>query len=394
LYFFFFNDTATTEIYTLSLHDALPISLSSKLPPDPDGVVANLPSKVREQYGGYTEIVYKSFWTNWKPSHPAPYKVGVLWSPLINPAQTAGFKQAQDAAKSVPGVTKVIALATNSGKLTDQIQQYSSLVRQKVDVIIAEPLAPGPFIPQITAAAKAGIPTIVTGGAEVSTKYAVNIQDNVYRQSQALASRLVQAMGGKGGVLMVRGVAGFPEDTVSAKAYTDMFKSCSGVKILGQVVGAYSPSVAKSEVLKFLATHPGKVDGVAQAGTMGPGIVSGFSQAGRPVPPVMEQIPSGGFFVYWKNHQPDFKGVAIGYPQRQPVIATTLARMLKGNGPKISMIMLPTIAADAGNLGTFIKPGWTEGSDDVAVVPESLVPPSSAYDAYFAKGHAGVPGGM
>src|SRR2546425_6667546 len=27
--FFFFNDTATTEIYTLSLHDALPISTSS-----------------------------------------------------------------------------------------------------------------------------------------------------------------------------------------------------------------------------------------------------------------------------------------------------------------------------------------------------------------------------
>src|SRR5258708_11500360 len=28
-FFFFFNDTATTEIYTLSLHDALPISLSA-----------------------------------------------------------------------------------------------------------------------------------------------------------------------------------------------------------------------------------------------------------------------------------------------------------------------------------------------------------------------------
>src|SRR2546429_2524797 len=28
-FFFFFNDTATTEIYTLSLHDALPICLSS-----------------------------------------------------------------------------------------------------------------------------------------------------------------------------------------------------------------------------------------------------------------------------------------------------------------------------------------------------------------------------
>src|SRR2546426_11528060 len=29
--FFFFNDTATTEIYTLSLHDALPISLRAIL---------------------------------------------------------------------------------------------------------------------------------------------------------------------------------------------------------------------------------------------------------------------------------------------------------------------------------------------------------------------------
>src|SRR5690348_17731185 len=28
-YFFFFNDTATTEIYTLSLHDALPISVAA-----------------------------------------------------------------------------------------------------------------------------------------------------------------------------------------------------------------------------------------------------------------------------------------------------------------------------------------------------------------------------
>src|SRR2546430_10376258 len=32
LFFFFFNDTATTEIYTLSLHDALPISTSHERP--------------------------------------------------------------------------------------------------------------------------------------------------------------------------------------------------------------------------------------------------------------------------------------------------------------------------------------------------------------------------
>src|SRR3712207_7033002 len=34
VFFFFFNDTATTEIYTLSLHDALPISLGIQLTVD------------------------------------------------------------------------------------------------------------------------------------------------------------------------------------------------------------------------------------------------------------------------------------------------------------------------------------------------------------------------
>src|SRR5438477_12977248 len=46
--FFFFNDTATTEIYTLSLHDALPISP----PPWTYGLCA-----VIEETGGV-----KSFW--------------------------------------------------------------------------------------------------------------------------------------------------------------------------------------------------------------------------------------------------------------------------------------------------------------------------------------------
>src|SRR5256885_12023851 len=39
-FFFFFNDTATTEIYTLSLHDALPIY---RLHPEPRRIALILP---------------------------------------------------------------------------------------------------------------------------------------------------------------------------------------------------------------------------------------------------------------------------------------------------------------------------------------------------------------
>src|SRR2546430_8986492 len=59
LFFFFFNDTATTEIYTLSLHDALPISYTfaaqlmfDSLIVNPRNVVASKTSKMQtEQFG-------------------------------------------------------------------------------------------------------------------------------------------------------------------------------------------------------------------------------------------------------------------------------------------------------------------------------------------------------
>src|SRR2546430_6620621 len=47
-FFFFFNDTATTEIYTLSLHDALPISRH-----DPH----RLGAAHRRQYGRWRRLV-------------------------------------------------------------------------------------------------------------------------------------------------------------------------------------------------------------------------------------------------------------------------------------------------------------------------------------------------
>src|SRR2546421_7619255 len=48
-FFFFFNDTATTEIYTLSLHDALPISSETRV--DPVGSVDRTPGTARSAAG-------------------------------------------------------------------------------------------------------------------------------------------------------------------------------------------------------------------------------------------------------------------------------------------------------------------------------------------------------
>src|SRR5258707_15411087 len=52
-YFFFFNDTATTEIYTLSLHDALPICI----------VVNGLPVMMnRENFGRPPDLTLDKYY--------------------------------------------------------------------------------------------------------------------------------------------------------------------------------------------------------------------------------------------------------------------------------------------------------------------------------------------
>src|SRR5215475_5811076 len=49
VFFFFFNDTATTEIYTLSLHDALPIGAASWSRPGPGPCRRPAPVRARSE---------------------------------------------------------------------------------------------------------------------------------------------------------------------------------------------------------------------------------------------------------------------------------------------------------------------------------------------------------
>src|SRR3712207_9399235 len=49
--FFFFNDTATTEIYTLSLHDALPISVTLDNIGSDKGQLRPMSERLAEVYG-------------------------------------------------------------------------------------------------------------------------------------------------------------------------------------------------------------------------------------------------------------------------------------------------------------------------------------------------------
>ena len=63
IYFFFFNDTATTEIYTLSLHDALPIL--QVLPRSEWKTLFHLSDRVDSSTKVLALMSRIHFWNNW-----------------------------------------------------------------------------------------------------------------------------------------------------------------------------------------------------------------------------------------------------------------------------------------------------------------------------------------
>src|SRR5258708_12669721 len=88
--FFFFNDTATTEIYTLSLHDALPISQGS----------CYRPSACRTSFATRRALAIApwtvAFWPSDCVASPAKNSVASSGAPNSSPARlppTAAYLQ-------------------------------------------------------------------------------------------------------------------------------------------------------------------------------------------------------------------------------------------------------------------------------------------------------------
>src|SRR3712207_7533169 len=73
--FFFFNDTATTEIYTLSLHDALPISIENPRAYVQSNLVGHLNLMEIARHRGSSHLVYASSSSVYGGNETLPFRV-------------------------------------------------------------------------------------------------------------------------------------------------------------------------------------------------------------------------------------------------------------------------------------------------------------------------------
>jgi ribose transport system substrate-binding protein len=367
-------------------------SFSAKTPADPDGVIAGLDAEHKAAMGGYADFpqstvkVLKSAWSDWKPSHPAPYNIAVSWNQLVSDFQV----QAVNSMKKYFGDDKNVGSLTikTTGSTIDvgqQLQQYNQLVQAHPDLIILETPSQDSFNGPVQKAKAAGIPT-VTLLSPVPVDGAVNVDGNNYLDAAETMSYVSKVMGGKGNVLQVRALAGAAVDAQTNEGWDAVARGCPGMKVGGEIYGGFSESLAKSETLKYLATHPQKIDAVTTLAGESVGTLKAFQQTGRPIPPAAEVGMDKGFLGYWQQNQS--KGYHASSTSLPPVAAAralheVAMRMLAGQGPKLnSLIGKNPVITDA-NLADWAEPSWninTPGT--VPGDPQSFLP-SKYLDDFF-----------
>ncbi len=355
---------------------------------DPDGIVAQLPADLRARYAGYPYTVRKSAWSDWKPKHDPPYTVGVQWAQLSTDFQVQVSKALVEDLKKNPDIGDVIFQSTgNNLDVGQQLAQTRAMLLKNPDLIILEELQPNAFEGVIEEAGERGIPVIVPVDS-IPSKYAVNVNYNVWQQPAASASVLVRRMGGKGNLLEVRSIPGVGADEAAASAYDEVLKHCPGIKKAGTVYGNFVVATAKSETLKFLATHPQQINGVLQTAVMAPGILSAFEQSGRPVPPVQDVTVMKGSSAYWLKHRPEYQGVGMGFgiTDFAQTVADIAGRMLDGDGIRTTDVVgdAPVVTDD--NLKDWSDPSWTEQTTGVAPGPPGSYMKPGELDAFFSRG--------
>ena len=351
-------------------------SYAAALPKDPDGVLKELPAKQRDALRGLTapDGVHSSPWVDFKAKSDSGWKIGIVYGALNNTGQIEGYNEIKKTLERDKRVSKVTgAIATSSVDVPQQIQAINSMVNQGFDAIVLEALVPDSLAPPIDRAASKGIPVITQLGI-VGTKNAINMGFNDYLLEARSLSTVVRLNKGEGNYLIVHGIPGTGPDVSNVNALKAVMSRCPKAKVAGDAYGNYAAAQAKAETLKFLATHPQKIDGVAQSGVMTAGVMQAFEQAGRPMPTVVDAGNRRGSMGYWRNHQDTYNGTGAGVNLGKLGAATAdvALRTLSGEGPITSLMFaeLPQFTPD--NLDEWSDPTWkltTPGSAPGPPVP-------------------------
>ncbi len=279
------------------------------------------------------------------------YYAGNTWS-----VQSA--EEFKAAAKRHADEIEQVYYTESESKAEKQIANIEDLISKKVDAIIMSPIS-GPGVSRvIDQAVEAGIKVFVTGNEGLETdKYTacVTVDDKAFGRTGA--EWLVQALDGKGKIIVLNGIAGIQTSAVRWEGAQEVFEQHPDIEVIGQASADWDYAKAKMATANLLAAHP-QIDGVwSQGGEMTRGAVEAFQAADRKLVPMTAE-DNNGFLKVWQTLEgvDDFDSIACSKPTWLTAECLEVAlKALRGESvEKLQVLPVPTIDADS--LDQYVKP--------------------------------------
>jgi ribose transport system substrate-binding protein len=278
------------------------------------------------------------------------------------------FKEAAEQAKK-DGRISDYDIENGDGSVNQQVSQMNGLILKGVDAIAINAASPTALNGVIEKACAAGIKVIAFDSiASSPCCYKVDFD---FKNAHVESTKYIvdTLLGGKGSILVVRGVKGSAPDQEMYEGAMQVLKQSPGIKIVGEVYGQATTAVAQSAVSNILPSLP-QVDAVlTQGGGDDYGVVQAFEQAGKKVP-IVEGAGSSNFLKWWseENKKNGYKTVSDSSAPGIGGAAFWLTLdILNGANPSKNLFM-PYAFIKAENLseyanmppGSIVSPKYTE----------------------------------
>jgi len=227
------------------------------------------------------------------------------------------------------GEVTSLNIAHRNTDAAGQLEDIRNLISAKVNAIIVNPSDPKGIQPGLDEAEKAGI-VIVVVDQSVSDPNIYTIQNNQADYAYLGAKWLFTQMGGKGGVVYMRGAAGASADTDRDTGFKKALAEFPGIKVVSETFTGWQQDQGKQQILDFIASGV-PFDGIWTSG-IDDVIVDAVKESGHPLVPIVGADNAG--FVSQLNTVDGLKGAAVTNPGSVGGAGVTLAlNVLNGKAP-------------------------------------------------------------
>lgn len=281
--------------------------------------------------------------------NPPPWKIGYASSYAGNTWRAAVMDRLQNVLipkwKDLGLIDEVVITQSNLNDST-QIQQIRQLVDQGVDAIIVCCSNPTALNASVEYAYNKGVP-VFSGIGYLTSPYAVNSSANFVVGGRMMGEWMAEEIGGEGRVLNVEGIPGASASDSQNVGIEAAMADYPDITVEGPIAGMWTDQVAQAEIQRWLATNPGKLDGIIIQSASELGALRALQQSGRPMVPITIGSEEGAL-CYWRNN-PDYVSAAIhAWPPGDDfeMIWNIMMRTLQGQGPKVQSILTTPVKMD------------------------------------------------